>query len=102
MAKTRKPTHPGEILLEDVIVPLGLTITEAAERLGVSRKALSELVHGRCSMSPEMAVRVGLATDMPAERWMALQMRLDLWKAENGHPRVEAFPKMKEEMAVHA
>ena len=100
--KTRQPTHPGEILLEDVIEPLGLTITEAAEKLGVSRKTLSELVHGRCSMSPEMAVRVGLATNMPPERWMALQTRLDLWKAENAHPKVEMFPRLDGGMAMHA
>ena len=53
----RKPTHPGEVLLEDVIKPLGLTITEAAQKLGVSRKTLSELVNQKSSLSPDMALR---------------------------------------------
>ena len=61
MTDRRKPTHPGEILREDVIKPLGLTVTEAANRLGVTRKTLSALLNCRASMSPEMAVRVGKA-----------------------------------------
>ena len=61
MINMRKPTHPGEILREDVIKPLGLTVTEAANRLGVTRKTLSALLNCRASMSPEMAVRVGKA-----------------------------------------
>jgi len=51
----RKPTHPGEILLEDVIKPLGLTITETAQKLGVCRKTLSDLVHQKSSLSPGKA-----------------------------------------------
>jgi addiction module HigA family antidote len=54
----RKPTHPGEVLLEDVIKPLDLTITEAANNLGVSRKTLSEFVNQKASLSPKMALRI--------------------------------------------
>jgi antitoxin HigA-1 len=54
----RKPTHPGEILFEDVIKPLGMTITAAARDLGISRKMLSEIVNGKSGISPEMAVRI--------------------------------------------
>lgn len=53
----RKPTHPGAVLLEDVIKPLGLTITEAAKMLGVSRKTLSEFVNEKAMLSPDMAIQ---------------------------------------------
>jgi addiction module HigA family antidote len=84
---TRRPTHPGEVLLEDVMKPLGITITEAARDLGVSRKTLSETVNGRCALSPEMAVRVGKATNTSPESWLAMQSKLDLWKVMQKEPR---------------
>src|SRR6056297_3053599 len=83
---TRKPTHPGEILLEDVIKPLGLTITEAAQKLGVSRKTLSELVNQRSSLSPEMALRISKATHTSPESWLGMQLKLDLWNALKKKP----------------
>ena len=82
MKYRRKPTHPGEIVREDVIKPLGLTITEAAERLGVTRKTLSALINCKASMSPEMAVRVGKATHTSPESWLYIQAKLDIWFAE--------------------
>ena len=82
----RKPTHPGEILLEDVIKPLGLTITEAAQKLGVSRKTLSELVHQKSSLSPEMALRISEATHTSPESWLSMQTKLDLWYALQKKP----------------
>ncbi len=85
--KARKPTHPGVVLLEDVIKPLGLTITETAQNLGVTRKTLSELVNQRSSLSPEMAVRIATATDTSPESWMSMQMKLDLWSALERKPR---------------
>ncbi len=85
--RKRRPTHPGEVLLEDVIKPLGITITEAAKDLGVSRKALSEVVNGRCALSPEMAVRIGKATSTSPESWLAMQSKLDLWKAMQKEPK---------------
>jgi addiction module HigA family antidote len=89
MADIRKPTHPGEILREDVIKPLGLTVTEAAKRLGVTRKTLSALVNCKASMSPEMALRVSKATKTSPESWLYMQAKLDLWIAEQKPPRVE-------------
>jgi addiction module HigA family antidote len=83
----RKPTHPGEVLLEDVIKPLGITITEAAQDLGISRKTLSELIHGRCGLSPEMAVRIAKATNTSPESWLAMQTKLDLWNAIQDEPK---------------
>ena len=61
---SRKPTHPGVVLLEDVIKPLGLTITDAARMLGVSRKALSEFVNEKAMLSPDMAIRIAKATNI--------------------------------------
>lgn len=75
----RKPTHPGEVLLEDVIKPLGLSITDAARHLGVTRKALSELVNQRTALSTEMAVRIAKATDTSPDSWYMMQAKLDLW-----------------------
>ena len=83
---TRKPTHPGEVLLEDVIKPLGITITEAAGKLGVSRKTLSELVNQKSSLSPEMALRISEATKTSPESWLNMQTKLDLWNALQKKP----------------
>ena len=91
MKKNRKPTHPGEILYEDVIKELGLTVTEAAERLGVTRKTLSLLLNEKASLSPMMAIRVGKATNTTPESWMQMQTKLDLWYANQKLPRVQSF-----------
>ena len=83
---TRKPTHPGEVLLEDVIKPLGLTVTEAAKYLGVSRKTLSELVNQKAALSPEMALRIAKATNTSPESWLNMQTKLNLWNALQHEP----------------
>ena len=87
----RKPTHPGEILREDIIKPLGLTVTDAAKRLGVTRKTLSALINCKASMSPKMAVRVARATKTSPESWLYMQAKLDLWLAEQKPPKVQAL-----------
>jgi len=81
MISKRKPTHPGEILREDVLVPLGLTITEAAKRLRTSRKTLSAILNGRGPVTPDMAVKIALATGTTPESWLYMQSKLDLWHA---------------------
>jgi len=91
MTHRRKPTHPGEVLREDVINPLGITVTEAAKRLGVTRKTLSALINCKASMSPEMAVRVGKATKTSPESWLFMQAKLDLWFAEKKPTKVKEF-----------
>ncbi len=89
-----KPTHPGIVLLEDVIKPLNLTITDAAESLGVSRKALSELVNGHSRLSPEMALRIAKATNTSPESWYGLQAKLDIWEVVNNSPvKVKNFSR---------
>ena len=89
MNARRKPTHPGEILREDIIKPLGLTVTDAAKRLGVTRKTLSALINCKASMSPKMAVRVARATKTSPESWLYMQAKLDLWLAEQKPPKVQ-------------
>ncbi len=93
MIGQRQPTHPGEVLREDVIIPLGLTVTEAAKRLHISRKTLSLLLNSRAPMSPEMAVRVGKATNTSVESWLYMQMKCDLWNALQIEPEVEILKK---------
>ncbi|OGW16691.1 MAG: addiction module antidote protein, HigA family [Nitrospinae bacterium RIFCSPLOWO2_12_FULL_45_22] len=93
MIGKRKPTHPGEVLREDVIKPLGLTVTEAAKCLGVTRKTLSELLNCKASLSPEMAVRVSKATRTSPESWLYMQAKLYLWNAEQKPTKVEEFNK---------
>ena len=80
--KMHNPPHPGEILRELCLEPLGLTVTEAAKALGVSRKTLSTILNGRGGLSPEMAVRLSLAFSTSAESWLNQQDQFHLWHAE--------------------
>lgn len=83
---TRKPTHPGEVFLKDVLEPLNVTITDAAKMLGVTRKALSEFVNEKSALSPEMAIRIAKATNTTPESWMMMQMKLTMWLASQHEP----------------
>jgi addiction module HigA family antidote len=76
------PPHPGEIIRELCLEPLGLSVTKAAEALGVSRKTLSAILNGRSGISPEMAIRLSIAFDTTAESWLNQQTQYDLWNAE--------------------
>jgi len=78
----RNPPHPGEILRSLCLEPLGLSVTEAAVGLGVSRKTLSAILNGRAGISPEMAVRLSIAFKTSAESWLNQQLQYDLWRAE--------------------
>ena len=78
------PPHPGEVLRELCLTPLGVSVTEAAEALGVSRKTLSAILNGRAGVSPEMAVRLSIAFGTSAESWLNQQLQYDLWQAEQG------------------
>jgi addiction module HigA family antidote len=74
--------HPGEILRELCLQPLGLSVTEAAQALGVSRKTLSSILNGRSGISPEMAVRLSIAFNTTSESWLQQQLQYDLAQAE--------------------
>ncbi len=76
------PPHPGEVLRELCLDPLGLTVTAAAEALGVSRKTLSAVINGKAGISPEMAIRLSIAFDTSAESWLNQQSQYELWHAE--------------------
>ncbi len=76
------PPHPGEHVRVACLEPLGLSVTEGARVLGVSRQALSALLNGRAGVSPEMAVRLSKAFGSSARHWMQLQLNYDLWHAE--------------------
>ena len=80
--RMHNPPHPGEVIKTLCLEPLGLTVTDAAKGLGVSRKTLSAIINGRASISPEMAVRLSIAFDTSAETWLNQQVRFDLWHAE--------------------
>lgn len=76
------PPHPGEVLKELYLDPMGLTVTEAADGLGVSRKTLSSLINGRYRVSPEMAVRLSKSFDTSPQVWLGMQQDYDLWQAK--------------------
>ena len=76
------PPIPGEFIREICIEPLGLTVTEVAENLGVSRKTLSQLLNGKAGISPEMALRLAKAFNTTPESWLTQQMHYDLWLAK--------------------
>ncbi len=75
------PPHPGEILKEDYLEPLGLSVTEACQGLGISRKGLSEILNGRTGISPAMAIKLAKAFGTTPELWLNLQVQHDLWHA---------------------
>jgi addiction module HigA family antidote len=88
------PSHPGETLKEDVLPTLGLSVTEAAAQLGVTRVALSRVLNGRAAISPEIALRIegwlGIENGGRADTWIAQQASYDLWRARTaGIPKVQ-------------
>ena len=79
----RNPPHPGGIIRRQCLEPLGLSVTAAAEGLGVTRQALSDVVNERAAISVEMAIRLAKAFGSSAETWLGLQMAYDLWRARD-------------------
>jgi len=83
------PPHPGGIVRRQCLEPLGLTVTDAARGLGVTRQALSELVNERAGISVEMAIRLSKAFGSSPETWLGLQMAYDLWQARDRAAEIE-------------
>ena len=86
------PPHPGQVLRELCIEPLGLTVTQAAEGLGVSRKTLSAILNGRAGISPEMAIRLSKAFETSPESWLNQQVQYDLWVAKKDTRNIRVKP----------
>jgi addiction module HigA family antidote len=76
------PPHPGEVLLDTVLGADGITVTDFAKQLGVSRVALSRVVNGRAAISADMALRLAAALGGSAESWLSMQAAYDLWQAQ--------------------
>ena len=94
MANMHNPPHPGETLREDVLPALGLTVTDAAKQLGVTRAALSRVLNEHAAISPEMALRLegwlGVENGGRADVWIAQQAAYDLWRVRKaGAPKVQ-------------
>lgn len=93
--------HPGEFIWEVCLEPLNITITEAARKLGVTRKTLSELIHGKTGISTEMALRLAKAFNTTPESWLTQQMNYDLWKAKQKKETIKVEPLWKGKKARH-
>ncbi len=90
----KNPPHPGGLVLRQCIEPLGLTITQAAVALGVTRTTLSELVNSKRGISPEMAVRLSRAFGGSAESWLTQQAHYDLSRVRTAHIKVRRLQFM--------
>jgi addiction module HigA family antidote len=97
--RKRRPTHPGEILREDVLPAAGLTQAELARVLGVSRRSVSEILHERRPVSTDMAHRLARAFGTSPEMWLGLQQDVDLWDAYRErraeYERIKRLPRSK-------
>ncbi len=89
--RMHNPPHPGRVIKELCLDPLGLSVTEAAKGLGVSRKTLSAILNGRAGISPEMAVRLSIAFNTSSESWINQQSQYDLWHAEQGRKQLRVM-----------
>lgn len=88
MGTMHNPPHPGEILREDVLPEMGLSVTEAAKQIGVTRAALSRVLNGHAGISIEMALKIekwlGVEQGGRAEMWAGMQLDYDMWQARHG------------------
>lgn len=94
--KKRKPTHPGIVVRMDILEPLNLNVTQAAQGLDCSRKHLSAFLNGRARCTVELAMKLAKATDTSAQSWLNMQMTYDLWEAEQAQvaKTVKRFKKV--------
>jgi addiction module HigA family antidote len=88
--KMHNPPHPGEVLNELCLKPLGISITEAAEQLGVARKTISKIINGHSSITPEMALRLEIVFGSTAQTWLNMQTAFDLWRLKKKRKELSA------------
>src|ERR1700722_9035450 len=93
MARKRKPTHPGEILEEDYIKPLNLSLQKLADRLGIARNTLFKIRAGQARVTPAIAIVLAEAFDTTPQLWLNLQAKYDLWVEEQGRTHVRPIVK---------
>jgi len=90
------PAHPGDIIREECLKPLGLTVTAAAEALGVTRKGLSDLLNRHSGVSPEMAIRLEQVFGGTADTWLRMQLQRDLWEARQRADKIKVNRRFTE------
>lgn len=95
MSIMHNPVHPGEIVRDAVIEGAGLSVTVAAQKLGVSRTALSRLLNGHVGISPEMALRLAKLFGTSIEMWINLQAQYDTWLISKQYNRIKVKPLSK-------
>lgn len=88
--KNRKPTHGGAILREDILPTLNMTQGELAEKLKVSRRTISEILHEKRPITPDMAIRIGVFTNTTPQSWLNMQQTLDIWQLQQSNAKTYA------------
>ena len=88
--KNRKPTHGGAILREDILPTLNMTQGELADKLKVSRRTISEILHEKRPITPDMAIRIGVFTNTTPQSWLNMQQTLDIWQLQQTNAKTYA------------
>ena len=94
----KNPVHPGRIVRHDCLEPFGLSVTEGAKVLGVTRQALNNVVNGKAAISPEMAIRLAKAFGSTAETWLRMQLAYDLAAARKDESKIKVRRQHLEEL----
>jgi addiction module HigA family antidote len=97
----KNPPHPGRSIRSACLIPLGLTVTDGARLLGVTRQALNNVVNGKADISPEMAIRLSKAFGSTAETWLQMQLAFDLAEARRNEHRINVRRYQRGEVLVH-
>ena len=96
----KNPAHPGRIIRNACLEPLGLSVTEGAKILGVSRQALNNVINGKAGISPEMAIRLTKAFGSTAETWLRMQLAYDLAEARKDESKIKVRRQYHDEVHV--
>ncbi len=93
-SKKRKPTHPGEILREDIFPALNMTQADIAEALGVSRRSVSQVLNEHRPITADMAIRLARFLGSPADTWLNMQRELDIWLLEQNEIKAKEYSRI--------